>query len=818
MVKGARHHNLKNISLSIPAGAITVITGRSGSGKSTLAANVLFAEGSFRYIQSLGSQDRREMRLWERPDVDAISNIPPPLLLEQKKPHGRGYHSSTVATLTGLKTPLRMLFSTAGEAFCPKCHIPVRALTIDQIGARLTALEAGSRLVIMAPALTMFRNMGVREALSMLQSQGFLRVILNGELFYTDQDFDPPQDMVQADIVIDRIVIKEGASSRISESAALALRAGNGILNAEITAPGSQPHTLTFTDRPICPSCHSLYPNLEPHLFSSLEAGAGKAQSRETEEGVREYIEAVQVHGLSWYRVLGLTASEANEWIVELRSHITSGKISNIAHADAALSIIASMEGILKPVTEMGLGYLHLDTETSHLSTGEIQRLRIGAQLTRNMSGVLYILDEPTTGLHPSEHAPLWNHINRLKEQGNTVLIVEHDLEIVKKADWIIELGPGAGENGGKILFSGRPGDLKAAKNSVTAPWLDNQRGLYRKKVSPGTLGWIEFTHLQNKNLKDVSLMLPAASLTCITGLSGSGKSALVQEMASLALSFLQEESKPSGNHVLLHGTRACPEPLIMDQSPITGSVASMPATVMNIFGHIRKLFARTPEARKKGITAGWFSLNKRGGRCERCRGRGKIVTELKFLPPVESVCDVCQGRRYKQDVLSIFYKGKSIADVLDMSVTEAANLFSRISVILHSLEWLERAGLGYLKLGQHTSTLSGGEAQRLKLARELSAKRRNRSLFILDEPTMGLHPEDINIIMTIFNDLIDQGHTVVVVEHEMRLAAASDYIVELGPGSGPEGGEIVFQGTPLELVERGDTPTAGAIESYLKR
>ncbi len=815
---GARHHNLKNIDVSIPSGRITIVTGPSGSGKSTLAVNIIFSEGHYRYIQSLGRQAGRDAALWERPEVDAILNIPPPLLLEQKKPHGRGYHRSTVATLTGIKPLLRTLFSTAGTPHCPSCTVSLQALTIDQIVETLLCHPEGTKIILMAPATNLFGSMPPSEALAMLQGQGFLRVIINGKMLYTDQTTQLPDEIKQADIVIDRLVIKPGATARVTDSATLALKAGDGVMKAEIIPKGEkQGEIITLTERLTCIKCSRTYPIPEPGLFSVLDSAPDIGSKDKEIVELYSYLAAITTGGLNWNEVFSLTASGACRWIKELLpDQPPRGKTSAI-HLVATKRLGESIQAMLQPLVEMGIGYLRLDTPASNLSTGEIQRLRLGEHLARSMSGVIYIMDEPTTGLHPVEHQALWKSIKRLRDAGNTILLVEHDTELMKKADWLLELGPGAGELGGNVLFSGTPSEIINSDKSVSGPWITERKGLSPGSNTPGSKGWLEFNGLKSKNLKDISVAVPTGCITCITGRSGSGKSALAETISGMLASLHDNTSTENiKGTVELNFSGAPPKPVLMDQSPVSGSVSSNPATWMGVFNDIRKLFAQTQEARKRGITAGWFSLTRKGGRCERCRGRGTITTDLKILPPVESKCDVCQGRRYNRDALSIKYKGLSMADVLDMSITEAAGLFSKISQILTPLEWLERAGLGYIKMGQHTSTLSGGEAQRLKLAKELARRNQKNLIYILDEPTMGLHPEDISLIQTIFNDLMQKGHTVVIVEHDMRLAAACDYIIELGPGSGPYGGEVIFQGTPAELVRHSSSVSGKFIGQYI--
>ena len=811
-ITGARHHNLKNINVSIPAGKITVITGRSGSGKSTLAMDVLFAEGQHRYLQSLGQDAASGLKLWDRPDADAINHLPPPVALFQKRP--RSHHLSTVATLTSIKSLLRVLYAAAGTPSCPSCDAPLDAMTIDQIVDALIRYPEGSRLIIMAPVTHLFQSMPLAEALRTVREQGFLRVLINGSLFYADQPQDLPSEIQDAQLIVDRIVTKPGVAPRVNDSSLLALKAGNGIMKAEIMPKGSKKESsfiLTFTEHLLCTHCMKRFPELKPAHFSMLEYCSNEQIEKQLPawmdaEEMREFISAVEVNQKRWDAVFQLTVDELNRWLDQGLSKMEKDTAALIhGRAAAAHRIMENIRSKILPVVNMGLGYIKLNRRADTLSAGELQRLRLGEQLSRSMSGVLYILDEPSTGLHPAEHELLWQHILSLREAGNTVIIIEHDTWFMDRADHIIELGPGAGREGGQLIFSGSPAEMKQSGTAtISGPWLSGKKHLNRGEMPPAPSRWIKFSGMQTNNLKDISISIPLERLTCIAGLSGSGKSSLVSEIVRTLSET--DQHKEAGNHGNEHITTSdgsmLPCAFLMDQSPVSGSITSIPATWMGVFTHIRNLFARTPEARKRGLSAGWFSLSKKGGRCETCKGRGTILTDLKFLPPVESQCNVCNGRRYNRDTLSIHYRHASIADVLDMTISEAINLFSTISTIVRPLEWLERTGLAYLKMGQHTSTLSGGEAQRLKLARELARKTTQAALYILDEPTSGLHPEDVNIIMDIFHDLISQGHTVIMVEHDIRAVSAADYVIELGPGADRNGGDIIFQGTPGEMAE----------------
>ncbi len=807
----ARQHNLQGIDIQIPVGKITVITGISGSGKSTLAMDVLFAEGQYRYLQSLSQDVWLSMKLWDRPDVESISSLPPPVALEQKRPHG--HHRSTVATLTGIKPLLRMLFATAGTALCPTCHKPLRAYSIDQIVDHLLQPGEGTKLILFSPVTHLFQSMPLEKAFETVREQGFLRVMVNGQQFYTDQPVDYHEPIEEALIVIDRLVIKPGIIGRLTDSAQLALRAGNGILIAEVmqrgsSQPGHPSSLLTFTERPTCKQCHRTFPELEPAFFTLIEGGTDQQLDKILPAHMdaaefREFIRCVELAGITWREIFRLTLHDLLCWITTAQASMSETDSWTVAgHRMAGERLLRAIRHRILPAVQMNLSYLTLERQTWTLSTGELQRIRIGEQLARNMSGILYIMDEPTTGLHPAEHQAVWKQIEKLCAAGNTVLIIEHDTGFMQHAHHIVELGPGAGEQGGKVIFSGTPQEIMHTdRDTASGPWLSGKKGLERDRLVPGRQGWISLNGLRSNNLKEIAIKIPVACLTSVVGPSGSGKSTLAQDIArQLPCNAKAPKTGRTGSYEQDRGDVS--RVLIMDQSAISGPATSMPATWMGIFGPIRRLFARTREARKRGITAGWFSLTKKGGRCEQCRGRGILTTELKFLPPVQSRCDVCGGKRYNRDALSVTYKGKTISEVLGMTVNQAANFFSHITAIHKPLEWLERAGLGYLKLGQPTNTLSGGEAQRLKLAKELAKSNQQETLYIFDEPSMGLHLEDVANILEIFNDLLELGHTVIIAEHDPRLIAVSDWIIELGPGGGPDGGRITFQGTIEEMAK----------------
>jgi excinuclease ABC subunit A len=807
-----RQHNLKGFDLSIPLGKITVLTGPSGSGKSTLALDVLFAEGQYRYLESLGLAVKRIVDLWDRPLVDAIKGLPPPIALEQK-PFVRNPRSS-VGTLTGIADFMRLFFATCGRPYCPKCGTEIRALSVDQMADRILDLPEGTKLILMAPLTRRMDLIPIDEILNHLKKDGFLRVRIDKKPFILDAPVTLEKKPRSLELVVDRLIVKPGILSRLADSLTLALSQGEGSVTIEILAPkeGERPETLAFSEKMTCPECQESFPALSPQVFSCSHpdgmclscAGKGKNRSDQTcrkcgGTGLNPFARSVRIEDRTFPDLMTWSVHKTCLWLLSFLTEF-SEKFRGIRNIQAGIRIIEAILSRLKPLEEMGLGYLGLDRPAKTLSGGEIQRLRLGAQLGRDLTGILYILDEPTTGLHPCEQKALWQNLIHLKDQGNTIIVVEHDLDIIRKADHVIELGPGAADEGGRLVFSGTAGEMAKDQDSVTGPYLKGTRYLKRHAHKRKIHGQVILCNTQKNNLRDITVAFPLGCLVCVTGVSGSGKSTLVTDELYHAILSDRRGGLSKKTRLILKGKLSTmPAVILVDQAPLANARFSMPVTYMGIFTHIRGLFSRIPEARSRGYKASHFSLTRRGGRCERCRGQGFIDLDLQYLPSIRTICDLCGGMRYNREALGIRYKGLNMAEVLDMTVKDAADFFARILRIRRPLEVIERIGLGYLKLGQPACTLSGGEAQRLKLAGELAKQTHESTIYIMDEPSRGLHPRDLERFIPVLDELLEQGHSVILIENHLDIMDLADWIIEMGPGGGPDGGKITAEGPPAE-------------------
>nr|HDN00391.1 excinuclease ABC subunit UvrA [Deltaproteobacteria bacterium] len=805
-----RQHNLKGLDLSIPLGKITVLTGPSGSGKSTLALDVLFAEGQHRYLESLGMEVKRIVDLWDRPLVDAIKDLPPPIALEQK-PFVRNPRS-IVATLTGILDFMRLFFSTCGRSYCPKCRIEISALSVDQMADRILDLPAGTKLILMAPMTGKMDLIPLDKILNHLKKDGFLRIRIDGKPFTLDSRLTLDRRTKSLELVVDRLVVKPGILSRLTDSLTLALKYGNGSVAIEILPEkgGKRSETLIFSEKMTCPKCQESFPALRPQIFSSNHPDGmcpsckGKGRNISDQPcpkcqgtGLNQFARNIRMNDMTFPDVMSWSVHKTYLWLSPLSSGL-SEKIRGIKNMQAGIRIIEAILSRLKPLDEMGLGYLKLDRPGTTLSGGEIQRLRLATQLARDLTGILYILDEPTTGLHPLEHQALWQNLVRLKDQGNTIIIVEHDLDIVRKSDHVIELGPGAADEGGRLIFSGTAEDMAKDPNSVTGPYLNGDNRLKRHSQKRKNHGQIIICNAQKNNLRDITVAFPLGRLVCVTGVSGSGKSTLVNDELYHALQYESKNGTSKKIKPVLKGRlRRIPKAVLVEQAPLAKARFSMPATYMGIFTYIRGLFSRIPEARTRAYKAGYFSLTRKGGRCERCKGQGFIDLDLQYLPSVKIKCDICEGKRYNREIMGIRYKGLNMAEVLDMTVKDSADFFARIPRIRRPLEVIERIGLGYLKLGQPVCTLSDGEAQRLKLARELAKQVYDSTIYIMDEPSRGLHQRDLERFISVLDELLEQGHSLILIENQPEILNIADWIIELGPGGGPDGGKVIAEGPP---------------------
>ncbi len=845
VIRGARQHNLKNIDLEIPRNRFVVITGVSGSGKSSLAFDTLFAEGQRRYLEALSTYARQLIGRLNAPLVDEIEGLSPSIAIEQKGlPHNP---RSTVATLTEVHDYLRLLFARLGTLYCPDCGLPVRAWTVAEIaGDLLRSLPPKSRILVLAP----LGEVGERELpnlLKRLRRDGFARIRTGGKVF----ELDPPpllprRPSHKIEIVVDRLVLDEEKKRRLIDSIELASKLGKGTAGAA-TPEGEEKF---YSESPRCASCGFSAPEITPSLFSfhhplgacpvckgigvtlapEKEAtSTGKshkhaAQSEEERvlmpepdfpvcpacEGTRlnRTARSVLLGSLNIAQVLRMSAPEAARWLGGLSFDEGQRQISERP--------VKEILNRLKGLEELGLPYLTLDRAANTLSGGEAQRVRLAHQIGSTLSGVLYVLDEPSIGLHPRDHRRLLDVLLRLRDAGNSLIVVEHDRETIMEADFVVDMGPGAGTQGGEVIFSGPPGEIVDCKASLTGSYLSGKKQIaapkHRRRASEGFLRLLGAT---GRNLKDISVDFPYGCMTCVTGVSGSGKSSLVLDTLYRALARMlygvESHPLPFGG---LENAERLRKVVLVDQSPLGRTPRSTPATYTGVFGLVRQLFARVPEARARGYTAARFSFNARGGRCEHCRGEGLQRIEMLFLPDIYVTCPVCEGRRYNRETLDIVYRGHSIASVLDMTVHEAGAFFTNFRAIRYKLDTLIEVGMGYIRLGQPATTLSGGEAQRVKLAAELSRRGQGRALYILDEPTTGLHFDDIQKLLHVLQKLVDQGNTVIIIEHHPDVIKTADHVIDLGPEGGEAGGYMVAGGTPEEVAGSRESHTA----LYLRR
>ncbi|UKL13807.1 excinuclease ABC subunit UvrA [Dissulfurimicrobium hydrothermale] len=825
-VVNASEHNLKGINVSIPIDEITVITGPSGSGKSTLALDVLFAEGQRRYIESLGIEAKLDVNLWERPHVEEIRNLPPPLAFEQKPI--RAHPASTVATASGISHLLKLLFVNSGSVYCPVCGDEIRACSPQEMAKAVIGLGNGAKVNILA-SIDMGQNAELNEVVNQLRREGLARFKVDGAYITADDTLPGHTQPKELCAVIDRIIIKDGIFSRLTDSLTIGLKYGKGRVIIEALQDDSPVRTFKFSEEATCARCNISLPMITRKVFSTRHPdgmcnrcrGHGVSDKGET---CRE-CEGTGLGRLALnIRIKNWRYPDTIKWLIEeALTHLKAIKddTSGLRNPEAAKRLCDAIISRIKPMIDMGIQYLPLNRSIGTLSGGEVQRLKISTQLGLDLTGILYILDEPMAGLHPREQDGLWRNLERLKAKGNTIVMVEHDIDTIRRAGWLVELGPGAGELGGRLIYQGQPDKIKGCAASNTARYLD--AGVcYRRAKRHIPHGVITIRDAKENNLKDITCTIPLGVLACITGVSGSGKSTLMEILYRGIRTYRtsREDTQWAIEIALLGLKSKGPNAVIVEQSCLAKTRFSMPATYMGIFPHIRMLFANTPEARARGYSSGYFSLMHKGGRCEQCQGKGVVSIDLGYLAPFNPVCDVCEGTRYNQDALSIRYRGLNISEVLGLSITEAAQFFSRIPDIRRTLQVLERIGLGYLRLGQPLSNISGGEAQRLKLARELSSASRNRvpTIYLMDEPSRGLHPSDLENLIGIIDELIDQGNSFIAIEHKIEILAVSDWIVELGPEGGPEGGRITAEGTPADIIRTDGSSTAPYFIKYNKK
>jgi len=784
IIEGAAEHNLKGFDITIPKQKIIAITGVSGSGKSSLALDIIYKEGQRRYLSTLLPGGNRLLPRFEKAKVREITGLSPTLGLKQ---HPTPFNSrSTIGTLTGIYGLLRVLYAKIGIPHCPSCNFPLPTWTVPEIVNEILNLPKGEKLTFLVPIFPKKKKQWWKRYLK----EGFTKIRIDDCVYdMTEERF--PDKGQRIEIMVDRIIVKEGIKGRIRDSVELAFRLGN-ILTIE--RPDKK--TLFFTLAPICPQCGFCFPQISPAFFSfnsplgacPVCKGLGKKGEKICPvcEGKRLKTEAlaVKIGGKDIFSVSNLPLEDLMIFLKNLNLSFRQRLI--------ALPILKEMEKRITQLLNIGLNYLSLFRSITQVSSGEYQRLILSLYVINTLSDVIFVLDEPTTGLHPKEVKRLISTLRLLKALGNTIIVIEHDLEVILNADYVIELGPGAGEKGGEIVFVGNPEALKKSP-TLTGQYLSGRKKLSRKK------------HLQKKdylviegasahNLKNITVSIPLNCLTCICGVSGSGKTSLI---INVLYQGLKQKLQGKGVNftIDIKGIEKIKKVVSIDAHPIGKTPKSNPATYTGVFTHIRQLFAQIPEARARGYTAERFSLNVKGGRCEVCKGEGVVKIEMGILPNVFIPCDACQGKRFNPDTLEIIFKGKNIAQVLDMSVIEAYEFFRHIPSIKKYLYTMIEVGLGYLKLGQPAPSLSGGEAQRLKLARELIPGTQRETIYILDEPSIGLHLEDINHLLSLLDKLIEKGNTVIIAEHHPEIIKAADYLIELGPEGGGKGGYLINSG-----------------------
>lgn len=934
IVKGARQHNLKNITVEIPRDKLVVITGLSGSGKSSLAFDTIYAEGQRRYVESLSAYARQFLGQMDKPDVDYIEGLSPAISIDQKTTSRNP--RSTVGTVTEIYDYLRLLFARIGEPHCPKCGKLIERQTVQQIVDHVLAMPQGTRFMVMAP-LVRGRKGEHAKIMDQMRKAGYVRMFVDGEVRTLDEEIKLEKNKKHSlSVVIDRLAVRDGITQRLTDSVETALKLAEGLVEINVIGVETQMYSENFA----CSDCGISLPEIEPRLFSfnnpmgACPACTGLGMNMELDksliipDGSKTFAEGViaalstnqeayhmkqlaavlthygysldtvwndlpkDMQEILWYGsgeqkfsfmyenlqgevkkhttpfegIIPLLRRRHREAFSErmrldIESFMTStpcpvchgarlkpevlsilvgGKniceVTALTVRDAinffetlnlterqqfiARQILKEILARLRFLNDVGLDYLTLDRAAGTLSGGEAQRIRLATQIGSGLVGVLYILDEPSIGLHQRDNSKLLATLQHLRDLGNTLLVVEHDEETMYAADQIIDIGPGAGEHGGNVVAQGTAEEVKLVENSVTGQYLSGRKFIPVPKKRRECDGrYIEIIGAKANNLKNIDVKIPLGVFTVVTGVSGSGKSTLINDILynALAAKLHGARLRPS-EHKEIRGLENIDKIINIDQSPIGRTPRSNPATYTGVFDFIRELFSQTNEAKMRGYKPGRFSFNVKGGRCEACRGDGMNKIEMNFLPDVYVPCEVCHGARYNRDTLEVHYKGKSIAEVLDMTVTEACEFFKNLPRIARKLQVLEDVGLGYIHLGQAATTLSGGEAQRVKLATELSRRSTGKTLYILDEPTTGLHIADVHKLLDVLQRLVEAGDSVVVIEHNLDVIKTADYLIDLGPEGGDKGGTLVACGTPEELAKVKKSYTGQYVKQVLKQ
>ncbi len=859
-IRGARAHNLKNIDVTIPRDKLVVITGLSGSGKSSLAFDTIFAEGQRRYVESLSTYARQFLERMEKPDVDSIDGLSPALAIDQKG--ATQNPRSTVGTVTEVYDYLRLFYARIGHPHCPKCGREISQQTVQHMVDAVLTLPQGSRIMLLAPQV--MEHQGTYEPVfDEMRRSGYVRVRVDGNIADLSDEIElDKQKKHTIEVVVDRLLLPEEIDpsfrQRVTDSLETTLKLGSGIVLVSIMG-GDE---LLFSEHPTCVACGISLPEIAPHTFSFNSphgacptcAGLGVLQTVDPEQvadtsamgseaicpdchGTRLKPEAlsVTVGGRTIAQVTHLSIAQAQRFIQlseakrsAYQFFVSATQTSSDPHeplVEVALTerecliarqLLKEISARLQFLLDMGLDYLTLDRATASLSGGEAQRIHLATQIGSGLTGVLYILDEPSVGLHQHDNARLIKTLTRLRNLGNTVLVVEHDEDTMRASDHIVEMGPGAGGHGGQVVAEGTYQEIMTKSHSLTGDYLARRKWIpLPEQRREGNGRSLTIKGAREHNLKNVTVDIPLGKFVVVTGVSGSGKSTLISDILyrKLASTFYRAHEKP-GAHDSIEGLEHLDTVIGIDQSPIGRTPRSNPATYTDAFTGIRELFAKVAEARIRGYQPGRFSLNVKGGRCEACQGEGIVKIEMNFLPDVYVPCEVCHGKRYNREALEIRYKGKNIADVLDMPAEEAMGFFAKVPSIFKKLKALYDVGLGYIRLGQPATTLSGGEAQRVKLARELARPATGRTMYILDEPTTGLHVADIERLLQVLQRLVDAGNSIIVIEHHLEVVKSADWVIDVGPGAGDAGGQVIAQGTPEDVAENAQSLTG----SYLKR
>jgi excinuclease ABC subunit A len=937
IVSGAREHNLKNVTVAIPRGSITVITGLSGSGKSSLAFDTIYAEGQRRYVESLSAYARQFLGQMDKPDVDSIEGLSPAISIDQKTTSRNP--RSTVGTVTEIYDYLRLLWSRVGHPHCHICGRPISGQSAEQIIDQVMELDSGARFMVLAP-IVRGRKGEYGKQLAELRAEGFARVKVDGELRRLDEHIELDKKFKHdVSVVVDRLVMKDEVRKRLADSIETAVALAEGLVEIELVDVQGPERTMVFSERFACPVHGPSLVELEPRIFSfnsphgacprctglgsqmeidpelvvpdpglsigegaiapwaasasdyydqltqaiaerygvdletpwhdlsaqqrrfflhgtdgdrvqlsyrnrfgrrrsyaarfegilpSLERRYRETDSEFTREKIEEYMtlrpcpecggarlrpesRAVLVADMPIHHFTALSARAALAWVNSL-------ELSEHDHRIARL-VLREIAERLQFLDNVGIGYLTLDRAAATLSGGEAQRIRLATQVGSSLVGVLYILDEPSIGLHQRDNAKLIATLERLRDLGNTVLVVEHDEGTMRAADHLVDMGPGAGEHGGYVVAEGTAEEVSQLPESLTGQFLAGTRSIATPRRRRRPTGQVLIEGASQHNLKRLDVKVPLGVLCCVTGVSGSGKSTLILEVLYKALANrLHRTRQRAGAHRRITGLEQLDKVIYVDQSPIGRTPRSNPATYIGLFDQIRELFSKTPEARARGYKPGRFSFNVKGGRCEVCRGDGQIKIEMHFLPDVYVPCEQCHGKRYNRETLEVRFKGKNISDILEMPIEEAHQFFAHIPKIRRRLEALVDVGLGYMRVGQPATTLSGGEAQRVKLAAELCKVATGRTLYILDEPTTGLHFADIQRLLEVLERLVDAGNSVIVIEHNLDVIKVADRIIDLGPEGGDEGGRVIATGTPEQVAAVDGSYTGAFLKSVLPR